>query len=701
MPRWAKSLLRRTPNGRYETHELLRQYGAARLHEIAEDEQQTRARHAAWYAEFLVQCASRLKGRHQQAALREIIDEMENIRVAWDWMAEQCELALLARSFQGLWLFFARHGSTIEAGSLFEQTIPRLERLNGLDAARLNEHDRLLGRLYSGLGAMHYRLGNFARARSLLEQGITMLRRLDAQPDLAFALHHLAAMLHLHGAYREEQALLHESIALSEAEGDHWLTGYSRNDLGLCTYMLGDDHAARRFCTDSFAIFKAIDDRRGMAFALNNLGVIAAARGEYREAERLHRESLALRRDIDDRWGIAMSLFQLGIVLRPAGQFDDSRARLLDALRAAYEIRALPLALDILVELAHVLVIAGEDEQARTLLGAAMQHAALTVETRHKAEQIVTDASTLIDTYGLDQATSTSIDSLITTQLNPRLSQHRNRSNMPYVFLTDFIGWLPIDRSVRSREASLTADYNAEMIKQVQRYKRIRDRALYIGDYDDLVPERFGPDLPFIPDWTREHFTAVGYVVPFDPSDYTDTRALRTRLGYDPEHPLVICAVGGTTIGQPLLRKAIAAWPLIRREHPEAQCVVVAGPRIDPQSLPQHAGLTIQPYVHNLYEHLAAADLGIAQGGLSTTMELTVNRRPFVYFPIKDHCEQVYNVAYRLDHYRAGRRLDLATTNVPHLSEVALETLAGDTSGYREHAPSGASRAATLIAESL
>lgn len=281
------------------------------------------------------------------------------------------------------------------------------------------------------------------------------------------------------------------------------------------------------------------------------------------------------------------------------------------------------------------------------------------------------------------------------------LHENPELKTAPYVFLTDFIGWLPIDRSAGSREALLTSDYNAEMIRQVQRYKRIRDHALYIGDYDDLLPERFGHDLPLIPDWAREYFTAVGYVVPFDPADYSDTRALRTRLGYEPHRPLIVCAVGGTTVGQPLLRKTIDAWPLIQHERPDACCVVVAGPRIDSESLPQHEGLEIRPYVHNLYEHLAAADLGIAQGGLSTTMELTVNRRPFLYFPIRDHCEQVYNVAYRLDHYHAGRRLDLGSTSVEALAAAAIQTLGSDTSGYRVHVPGGASRAARLIAELL
>lgn len=82
-------------------------------------------------------------------------------------------------------------------------------------------------------------------------------------------------------------------------------------------------------------------------------------------------------------------------------------------------------------------------------------------------------------------------------------------------------------------------------------------------------------------------------------------------------------------------------------------------------------------------------------------MELAVNRRPFIYFPLKNHCEQVYHVAHRLDRYRAGRRLDFAATTVEALAEAALETLGADTRLYRPFTPGAAHRAAALIAELL
>ena len=89
--------------------------------------------------------------------------------------------------------------------------------------------------------------------------------------------------------------------------------------------------------------------------------------------------------------------------------------------------------------------------------------------------------------------------------------------------------------------------------------------------------------------------------------------------------------------------------------------VVVTGPRIDPATLPAHDGLEVRAYVHELYRHLAACDLAVVQGGLTTSMELTANRRPFLYFPLRHHFEQNLHVRHRLERYGAGRCMDFET----------------------------------------
>ena len=89
--------------------------------------------------------------------------------------------------------------------------------------------------------------------------------------------------------------------------------------------------------------------------------------------------------------------------------------------------------------------------------------------------------------------------------------------------------------------------------------------------------------------------------------------------------------------------------------------IVVAGPRIDPASLPAADGLEVRAYVHDLYRHLAACDLAVVQGGLTTAMELTANKRPFLCFPLRHHFEQNFHVRHRLERYGAGRYMDFET----------------------------------------
>src|SRR3984957_789187 len=128
--------------------------------------------------------------------------------------------------------------------------------------------------------------------------------------------------------------------------------------------------------------------------------------------------------------------------------------------------------------------------------------------------------------------------------------------------------------------------------------------------------------------------------------------------------------------------------------------IVVAGPRIDPASLPAHEGLEVVPYVHNLYRHLAACDLAVAQGGLTPSMARTAPKRPFLYFPLRHHFEQNFHVRHRLERYGAGRRMDY-DDSPPESIAAAITQEIGREVNYRDVETDGASRAAKRIAELL
>jgi len=284
-------------------------------------------------------------------------------------------------------------------------------------------------------------------------------------------------------------------------------------------------------------------------------------------------------------------------------------------------------------------------------------------------------------------------------ELDYYLHENPELKTAPFVWLTDFVGYLPMADG-GDREAFLAADYNAEMIEHIARCPRIRDRAIFVGDPDDIVPERFGPELPPIRAWTERHFSFAGYITGFDPNTFADRQALRAELGYRSDERVCIVTVGGSGVGADLLRRVIASFAEARRLVPELRMVVVTGPRIDPTTLPAADGLDIRSYVHNLYHHLAACDLAIVQGGLATAMELTANRRPFIYFPLKNHFEQNFHVRHRLDRYRAGRRMDFDDSPPEAIAQAIAQELSRDVD-YRPVASDGAARAAAMIAELL
>jgi predicted glycosyltransferase len=159
--------------------------------------------------------------------------------------------------------------------------------------------------------------------------------------------------------------------------------------------------------------------------------------------------------------------------------------------------------------------------------------------------------------------------------------------------------------------------------------------------------------------------------------------------------------VGGSGVGESLLRRVLDAAPVARRQVDGLRFLVVAGPRIDPRSLPRRRGVTVRGLVPELHRHLAAADVAVVQGGLTTCMELTATRTPFVYVPLRHHFEQSFHVRHRLERYRAGRCLPYEEAVDPDALAAAIVADLGRDVDYVPVETDGAARAAELIADLL
>ena len=277
--------------------------------------------------------------------------------------------------------------------------------------------------------------------------------------------------------------------------------------------------------------------------------------------------------------------------------------------------------------------------------------------------------------------------------------EHPELKRAGLVWFTDFVGFVPMP-SGGEHEAFLTTDYNAEMIEHVERHPGVRDRSIFVGEPADVIPLSFGKDLPAMREWVPRHFDFAGYVIGEHPHQFGSRPQLRQALGYSTDEKVCIVTVGGSGVGAHLIKRVLQAWPIAKTKIPEMRMIVVAGPRIDPNALNAPAGVEVAAFVPNLDRHLAACDLAVVQGGLTTCMELTAAGTPFIYFPLRNHFEQNFHVAHRLDRYRAGHRMEFSNSSPEMIAEKMVEAL---------HAPArfepvergAAKRAASMIAELL
>ena len=273
----------------------------------------------------------------------------------------------------------------------------------------------------------------------------------------------------------------------------------------------------------------------------------------------------------------------------------------------------------------------------------------------------------------------------------------RDRIDAPFVMIYDFLGnfsmsWNPIEKLgiyMWNRKWAEITDFFSDN----------RNTALFVGEPEDVPSTSLGFRLPGCREVAEKACDFTGYVLPFDPSEYTDKAKIREKLGYN-QGALVICSIGGTSVGRDLLSLCGKAYPIIKKQVPDLHMVLVCGPRMSADSLNVPKGMDVREYVPGLYEHFAACDLAIVQAGGTTTLELTALNRPFLYFPLEGHWEQQIHVANRLARHQAGIPMRYPDTTPDILAEGVISNMGKDVT-YPPFPVDGAQKAAQLISQLL
>jgi predicted ATPase/transcriptional regulator with XRE-family HTH domain len=324
----AKSLLRRTQVGRYDLHNLVRQYALGYLNKDECEQAETRRRHGQYYAALLERRGAAFKGPDQPAVVAELLADLSNLRLAWDWAASQRRAVELSQSADTLFWLYESQSNCREGLPLFGQAVQSLEADIGVAAAQAGDGgwaQRLaLGQALSYQGFCCFRNGQHPQARALLERSLELLQPMAGTlPERAAhsnALAFLGIITYRMGEYPEGRRLLEQALAIKRALDDRWGAALCLRQLGLAAYALGEYDQAHRLLSESLALCRAMGNRWATAFSLNFLGTVAHAMGAYDQAEQLLSEGLAISQALADRFNCATALSALGMVHQALGR---------------------------------------------------------------------------------------------------------------------------------------------------------------------------------------------------------------------------------------------------------------------------------------------------------------------------------------------------------------------------------------------
>ncbi|MEP7357065.1 MAG: tetratricopeptide repeat protein, partial [Anaerolineales bacterium] len=319
-----KAFLRRTPSGRYEMHELLRQYGALNLAEDGAELAAVGDRHSQYFADFMQQQYPALKGGRQLLALDAINAEMGNIRAAWQWSISHGQAAAVAQFFDCLVLFFDTQNWFHEGA----ETFARAQESWRARPGQADQAEASLARLLAGEGIFSHRLGRNKRAAELLAEAYARFQTLPAAQvadDLALTLYFSGLVQLELGAYDEARKLLEASLALRRELDDLHGVAVALNELADVAYHLGSYADASGLYAEALRLRRQIGDQHGVARSLGSAGELALDLGDYAQAQPFLREAAELARAHGQRLGLVRAVRALGLLADTRAEYDDAR----------------------------------------------------------------------------------------------------------------------------------------------------------------------------------------------------------------------------------------------------------------------------------------------------------------------------------------------------------------------------------------
>jgi predicted ATPase len=336
-----KSLLQVTPSGRYEIHELLRQYAAEKLHSFPDVATDVADRHCAYYTAALQRWGAELRGSRQPAASVEVEEESENIRAAWTWAVEQRQVERLDRAMEGLELFYWQSGRLQEAEAAFQVAAAAAGAAAEETAAQaaVDRATCLRVQVRALAWQSHFQrlMAQWDTARQLQQKCLAILGDpalcgSDTRLERAVLSWSVGFTLVWMADYAQGKQRIEECYSLFRELDLRWGMAWALYGWGIVSRALGDYGEARRRLEEGLAINRALGNQLGVASHVSRLSWIACEEGRLEDAEVLAREGVATSLEAGSRMRSALPLLNLGEVLEKVAKFSEAHSVLQQSL---------------------------------------------------------------------------------------------------------------------------------------------------------------------------------------------------------------------------------------------------------------------------------------------------------------------------------------------------------------------------------
>lgn len=354
-----KSLLRQDENGRFQMHELLRQFAAEKCSELGLDEHITQ-QHSNYFLTFVAEQEAALVGENPQLPATKIATDLDNVRLAWETAVSQQNFTQLLATSPALADFYQIRGLYHEGERLFAQAaanapetskiyfityqasllirlsqyklaLPKIEQ--ALPSAEKQEDNWLQSRLHISWGELLWRQGAFDEAEAHLKQALQIAQTNQYSSLIGFANFHLGVVYDYRGHHEESLAWFERALAIWQLVNNRRQQGFTLISIGGVARQLSDPQKARSALNDGLTINQENGDLQGQSMALNNLSLLEIASKNFAAAESYLLQALKLVSFTGDEHGQSLLLSNLAWNTLQAGNLKESEEFAQKALR--------------------------------------------------------------------------------------------------------------------------------------------------------------------------------------------------------------------------------------------------------------------------------------------------------------------------------------------------------------------------------